>query len=60
MNILIKSAKIIDPKSEFHNTTQDLLIEKGMISQIGNLAGLTAAYVLGNLVLKNGKLLKTD
>ena len=37
MNILIKSAKIIDPKSEFHNTTQDLLIEKGMISQIGNL-----------------------
>tara|TARA_R110000868_G_scaffold363781_2_gene626178 strand:+ start:777 stop:2030 length:1254 start_codon:yes stop_codon:yes gene_type:complete len=36
MNILIKSAKIIDPKSEFHNTTQDLLIEKGIISQIGN------------------------
>ena len=35
MNILIKSAKIIDPKSEFHNTTQDLLIEKGIISQIG-------------------------
>ncbi len=36
MNILIKSAKIIDPKSEFHNTTQDLLIEKGIISQIGH------------------------
>ncbi len=35
MNILIKSAKIIDSKSEFHNTTQDLLIEKGIISQIG-------------------------
>ena len=35
MNILIKSATIIDPKSEFHNTTQDILIEKGVISQIG-------------------------
>ena len=36
MNILIKSATIIDPKSEFHNTTQDLLIENGSISNIGN------------------------
>jgi dihydroorotase len=36
MNILIKSAKIIDSKSEFHNSTQDLLIEKGIITQIGN------------------------
>ncbi|WP_034040232.1 dihydroorotase [Wocania ichthyoenteri] len=36
MNILIKSATIIDSKSEFHNTTQDVLIEKGVISKIGN------------------------
>ena len=36
MNILIKSATIIDPKSEFHNTTQDLLIENGVISHIGH------------------------
>ena len=36
MNILIKSATIIDPKSEFHNTTQDLLIEKSIISKIGS------------------------
>lgn len=36
MNILIKSATIIDPKSEFHNTTQDLLIENGVISKIAN------------------------
>ncbi|WP_341216631.1 dihydroorotase [uncultured Wocania sp.] len=36
MNILIKSATIIDSKSEFHNTTQDILIEKGVISKIGN------------------------
>lgn len=35
MNILIKSATIIDAKSEFHNTTQDVLIEKGVISKIG-------------------------
>lgn len=36
MNILIKSATIIDPKSEFHNLTQDILIENGVISNIGN------------------------
>ena len=34
MNILIKSAIIIDSKSEFHNTTQDLLIENGVITRI--------------------------
>ncbi len=36
MNILVKSATIIDTKSEFHNTTQDLLIENGVITQIGH------------------------
>ncbi|WP_111306799.1 dihydroorotase [Confluentibacter sediminis] len=36
MNTLIKSATIIDPKSEFHNSTQDLLIENGVITNIGN------------------------
>ena len=34
MNVLIKSATIIDPKSEFHNKTQDILIEKGTITKI--------------------------
>ena len=34
MNILIKSATIIDSKSEFHNTTQDILIENGIITQV--------------------------
>ncbi|HMC01263.1 MAG TPA: dihydroorotase [Flavobacteriaceae bacterium] len=34
MNLLIKSATIIDPKSDFHNTKQDILIEKGIISKI--------------------------
>lgn len=36
MNILIKSATIIDSKSEFHNSTQDLLIENGMITKIAS------------------------
>ena len=34
MNILIKSATIVDPKSEFHNSTQDVLIENGVITAI--------------------------
>ncbi|MCO4822123.1 MAG: dihydroorotase [Flavobacteriaceae bacterium] len=34
MNTLIKSATIIDPKSEFHNQTVDILIENGNISAI--------------------------
>ena len=33
MNVLIKSATIIDAKSNHHNTTQDILIEKGIISE---------------------------
>ena len=36
MNILIKSATIIDSKSEFHNLTQDLLIENGVIVKIAS------------------------
>ena len=35
MNLLIKSATIIDPHSPFHHQTADILIEKGMISRIG-------------------------
>jgi len=34
MNLIIKSATIIDSKSEFHGTTQDILIEKGTITKI--------------------------
>jgi len=34
MNVLIKSATIVDPKSDFHNQTLDILIEKGIITQI--------------------------
>mgnify|MGYP001296124527 CR=1 FL=1 len=35
MNILIKSATIVDPKCEFHNHKVDVLIEKGVITDIG-------------------------
>lgn len=35
MNILIKSATILDSKSDFHNTTQDILVEGGLITRIG-------------------------
>jgi len=34
MNVLIKSATIVDPKSDFHNQTLDILIEKGTITKI--------------------------
>ncbi|WP_027127014.1 dihydroorotase [Gelidibacter mesophilus] len=34
MNVLIKSATIVDSKSDFHNETCDILIEKGVITQI--------------------------
>ena len=36
MNVLLKSVTIIDSKSDFHNQTVDILIEKGVISQISN------------------------
>lgn len=34
MNVLIKSATVIDPKSDFHNQTVDILIERGIITNI--------------------------
>ncbi len=34
MNALIKSATIVDSKSDFHNETVDILIEKGRIAEI--------------------------
>lgn len=36
MNALIKSAKVIGSNSEFNGKTIDILIEKGIISKIGN------------------------
>lgn len=36
MNVLIKSAKIIDKNSSFHEQTKDVLIENGIITKIAN------------------------
>ena len=36
MSILLKSAKIIDAKSDFNGKTLDILIEKGVITKISN------------------------
>ncbi|WP_274474279.1 dihydroorotase [Mangrovimonas aestuarii] len=36
MNVLLKSATIIDVSSDFHNSTQDILIENGKITIIAN------------------------
>src|ERR1700741_753945 len=43
MNLLIKQARIIDPKSPFHNKVVDILIENGTITQIKK--GITASGV---------------
>ena len=36
MKVLIKRATILSPSSPFHGTSQDILIENGIISEIGN------------------------
>lgn len=36
MKLLIKSAKIADPQSSFHNKTADIFIEDGIIKKIGS------------------------
>lgn len=57
MNVLIKSAVIIDSKSDFHNTTQDLLIENGSIVKIAPSIKNTNNYKeinLDNLHISQG------
>ena len=57
MNALLKSATIIDQKSEFHNTTQDILIEKGLITKIAKTIKNTKGYkeiTLENLHVSQG------
>ena len=34
MNVLIKSATILDKKSDFNNTVQDILVENGFIKKL--------------------------
>lgn len=57
MNILIKSATILDSKSEFHNTTQDILIENGVITKIASSIKNPKNYqeiILENLHVSQG------
>ena len=57
MNILIKSAKIIDKQSDFHNSNQDILIENGIITDIGTALNNPNNYkeiALENLHISQG------
>ncbi|QLE02492.1 dihydroorotase [Galbibacter sp. BG1] len=49
MNILVKSAKIIAPKSNYHQQTKDILIENGVISKIGDTITNNEDYELVEL-----------
>ena len=46
MNILLKSAKIIDPTSSFHGNTLDVLIRNGIIDKIDKSINATKASVI--------------
>jgi len=57
MNVLIKSATIIDAKSDFHNKKQDILVEKGVIVNIANSINNPKNYreiSLDNLYISQG------
>jgi dihydroorotase len=57
MNILLRSAKIIDSNSKFHNQKMDILIKNGVISDIGKKLALPAnckEIKLKNLHVSNG------
>ncbi len=57
MNVLIKSAKIIDKNSSFHQLTKDVLIENGIITKIANKISNLKKFkeiVLENLHISNG------
>ena len=57
MNVLIKSATVIDTSSKFHNQIVDVLIEKGKISQIAKSIKNTSSYKeieLDNLHISQG------
>ena len=48
MNILLKSAKIIDPTSSFHGNTLDILIRKGVIDKIGKNISAPKATIISH------------
>jgi dihydroorotase len=48
MKLLIKQARIVDPSSPFHGQRTDLLIENGIIQQIGNIDSQNATQVVSS------------
>ena len=56
MNILIKSARIIDPRGKYHNKIRDILIENGVIKKIAATIKETKAktYTANNLHISIG------
>ena len=46
MTILLKAAKIIDPKSSFHSNTFDILIDKGKIQKIAKNVSAPKAHII--------------
>lgn len=55
MKIFLKSATILDSDSQFHQKQQDILIENGIIRQIGsNLSDITADKVIENCFVSQG------
>ncbi len=57
MNFLLKAATVIDPKSPFHNKTVDILIENGVITNLGNsikAQGTVKEIKLDNLHVSQG------
>ncbi|HSQ44696.1 MAG TPA: dihydroorotase [Ginsengibacter sp.] len=47
MKVLIKRATIDSPSSPFHGTSQDILIDNGIISEIGNDLNVNADKIIG-------------
>lgn len=43
-HIILRNVKIIDPKSQYHNKKQDLLIEDGVIKKIANKVEISSPF----------------
>ena len=55
MDILLKSARIIDPESAYHNKVRDILISGGVIQQVSESIPLTnEIQVLENIYVSQG------
>ena len=54
MNILLKSAKVIDPESAFHLQTKDILINEGVITEIAEHIAPREEKVIENTYVSQG------